>query len=82
MDNLLYKLWSDGTEVGAWTEPADAHEAARDYVRDNPEELRFLQLSLCQTTSNGLKILHTVRGADIETYLSDLGMEVDEDEDE
>jgi len=81
VDKFIYRLWSDGTTVGEWGKPDEAHQGTRDYMRSNPEEIRSLQLSFCQQTSDGMKILSTVRGYEIEQYLEDVGLEVDDDED-
>jgi hypothetical protein len=77
---VIYRLWSDGTQIEQWAEASEAHRGLADYVRDNPEQLAQLHFALTVPDwTEGMEIVSSVHGHEIETYLHDLGYDGLED---
>jgi Zn-dependent oligopeptidase len=59
-----YQLWIDSDTLGVWNDPDEARRCILEYIESNPEEANLLHFTAYKSTSNGLKVLYALSGAD------------------
>ena len=82
--SIKYRLWIQTDVIDSWTDPHDAHEAARAYIEANPEEVNLLHFGAFRSGYNDqpAKPVFAVSGQELIDYLNDVATIRDEEAEE